>query len=151
MNRRALIHQDLGSSVAKKIKITRIVHYRGGSRNLKLEGVLFIVVVSWSFPTTPTFYCFLGKRANFENNRRTPLDPLVHYKILATTVWWWWGMNKYSRYNQFIRENFITESSQVFHQKFFSNMRFFIIVFVMGVTPYPLNIFIMTKIISPDE
>ena len=46
---------------------------RGGSRNLK-GGVLFIVVVSWSLPTTPTFYCFLGKMGvlpSFENTRRT--------------------------------------------------------------------------------
>ena len=54
---------------------------RGGSRNLKGGGGSFIVVVSWFLPTTPTFYCFLGKRGgvlpNFENNRRTPLDPLV--------------------------------------------------------------------------
>ena len=50
--------------------------YRGGSRILKGGGGLFIVVVSWPHPATPLFYCFLVL-PSFENNRRTPLDPLV--------------------------------------------------------------------------
>ena len=46
----------------------------GGSGNLK-EGVLFIVVVSWSLPTTPTFYCFLGKRGGSSELKEQKMNP----------------------------------------------------------------------------
>ena len=38
------------------------ITWAGADLEISKGGVLFIIVVSWSLPTTPTFYCFLGKR-----------------------------------------------------------------------------------------
>ena len=54
------------------------VHFRGGSRNLKGGG--FIVVVSCHHARPHPVFLAKGGGVllNFENDRRTPLDPPVH-------------------------------------------------------------------------
>ena len=48
--------------------------HRGRSRILKGGGggVLFIVVVSWPQPATPTFYCYLGQRGGSSEQLKNP-------------------------------------------------------------------------------
>ena len=48
----------------------------GADLEISKGGVLFIVVVSWLLPTTPTFYCFLGQRGGgFFRTLRTIEEP----------------------------------------------------------------------------
>ena len=82
----------------------------------------------------------MSQNAQFLTSETRFLESLMYISIAVS----------YSRYNDFIRENSITSSSQPGKN---SIVHYCIIVFIMGTTPYLLTIFIgdeMTKN-SPDE